>query len=60
MRNLKIFFVVIITLALFSCGGNSSKTEFPISTESEDAKALINEAYYYTSLMFLKLKGNWM
>ena len=50
MRNLKIFFVVIITLALFSCGGNSSKTEFPVSTESEDAKALFNEAYYLTQI----------
>ena len=50
MRNLKIFFVVITTLALFSCGGNSSKTEFPVSTESEDAKALFNEAYYLTQI----------
>ncbi len=50
MRNLKIFFVIIITLALFSCGGNSSKTEFPVSTESEDAKALFNEAYYLTQI----------
>jgi len=50
MRNLKTFFVIIITLALFSCGGNSSKTEFPVSTESEDAKALYNEAYYLTQI----------
>jgi tetratricopeptide (TPR) repeat protein len=50
MRNLRTFFVIIITLALFSCGGNSSKTEFPVSTESEDAKALYNEAYYLTQI----------
>ncbi len=50
MRNLKIFFVIIIALALFSCGGNFSKTEFPVSTESEDAKALYNEAYYLTQI----------
>ena len=50
MRNSKTFFVVIITVALFSCGGNSSKTEFPVSTKSEEAKALYNEAYYLTQI----------
>ena len=50
MRNSKTFFVIIITVALFSCGGNSSKTEFPVSTKSEEAKMLFNEAYYLTQI----------
>ena len=44
IRNPKTFFVIIITLALFSCGGNSSKTEMPLSTKSEEAKDLYHEA----------------
>jgi tetratricopeptide (TPR) repeat protein len=50
IRTPKFFFVITIALVLFSCGRNSSKTEFPVSTESEEAKALFNEAYYLTQI----------
>ena len=50
IRNSKTFFVIIIILALFSCSRNSSKTEFPVSTKSEEAKMLFNEAYYLTQI----------
>jgi tetratricopeptide (TPR) repeat protein len=51
MRNLKIFFVIIIALALFSCGGNSSKTEMPLSTKSTQAKDLYHEALHLSNIL---------
>ena len=45
MRNLKIFFVIIIALELIRCGGNSSKTEMPFPVPRFIISYLFNNGF---------------
>ncbi len=50
VRHLKISFVIVLSIMLYSCGSNSSTTKIPVSTESKEAEDLYHQAFRLNSI----------
>ena len=50
VRHLKISFVIVLSIMLYSCGSNSSTTKIPVSTESKEAEDIYHQAFRLNSI----------
>ena len=50
VRHLKISFVIVLSIMLYSCGSNSSTTKIPVSTQSKEAEDLYHQAFRLNSI----------